>query len=194
MVRMAEMNPHIFEEIIDITEKAELANVLAGELAKYTIYDIMKIRAWQDREINVLPSPYREKARPYFIEWHLGRYAQIMAMQSNGDLRRLKGRIENLGLFREFCDTESKRIKAKYDGTDDDAIYGPFHNLYYLEVSCFYMFVLEKPGHPIGTPFPGGFTVRQSGDTYYCPIRDKEKDVEYSICNFCPAKQDEKNK
>ncbi len=192
---MAEMNLHIFEEIIDITEKAELANVLAKELAKYTIYDIMQFRAWQDREINLLPSPYREKARPYFIEWQLGRYSKIMAMQSNGDLLRLKGQIGNLSLFREFCDTESKSIKARYENeTDDDPIYGLFHSLYYLEFSCFYMFVLDNPGHPIGTPFPGGFTVRQSEDTYYCPIRDKEKDIENSICNFCPAKQDERNK
>jgi uncharacterized protein (UPF0305 family) len=26
-------------------------------------------------------------------------------------------------------------------------------------------------------------------DGYYCLIRDKEKDVFYSICNFCPATQ-----
>lgn len=188
------MNPRIFEEIIDITEIAELANVLAGELAKFTIYDIMKIRAWQDREINLLPSPYREKARPYFIEWHLGRYVKIMAMRSNGDFHNLKGHIENMSLFREFCDTENERIKTKYDEDDDDSISGPFHSLYYLEVSCFYMFVLGEPGHPIGTPFPGGFKVKQSGDAYYCPIRDKEKDVEYSICNFCPSLQDESNK
>lgn len=191
---MAEMNPHIFEEIIDITEKAELANVLAGELAKYTIYDIMKIRAWQDREINMLPSPYREKALPYFIEWHIGRHTKVMAMQSNGDLLRLKGRIGDLTLFREFCNTESKRIEAKYDEKEEDSLYDPFHSLYYLQLSCFYMFVLGEPGHPIGTPFPGGFTVKRSGDAYYCPIREKEKDVEYSICNFCPAKQDESNR
>jgi uncharacterized protein (UPF0305 family) len=191
---MAAMNPHIFEEIIDITEKAELANVLASELAKYTIYDIMKIRAWQDREINLLPSPYREKARPYFIEWHLGRYAKIMAMQSNGGFRSLKGRIEDLSLFREFCDTENKRIKSRCDETDEESLYDPFHSLYYLQLSCFYMFALGEPGHPIGTPFPGGFTVKRSGDAYYCPIREKEKDVEYSICNFCPAKQDESNR
>ncbi|HEY3422563.1 MAG TPA: DUF2115 family protein, partial [Methanocellaceae archaeon] len=135
---MAAMNPHIFEEIIDITEKAELANVLASELAKYTIYDIMKIRAWQDREINLLPSPYREKALPYFIEWHIGRYTKVMAMQSNGGFRSLKGRIEDLSLFRDFCDTESKRIESRYDETDEESLYDPFHSLYYLQLSCFY--------------------------------------------------------
>ena len=49
----------------------------------------------------------------------------------------------------------------------------------------------DEPGHPIGMPFPGGFTVERRDDNYYCPIRDKEKDVPFAICNFCPAKQSE---
>ncbi len=53
------------------------------------------------------------------------------------------------------------------------------------------MFVLDEPGHPVGTPFPGGFVVEKRGNEYFCPIRDKEEDVWYSICNFCPAKQTE---
>lgn len=190
---MSEKNMHIFEEINDITDKAGLSVVLAAELAKYTIYDIMTIRSWQEREINLLPSPYREKARPYFIEWHVGRYTKVMAMRENGGFGNLKGHIKELSLFREFCDTESKRLKER-DEDDDDPLYGRSGGLYYLLVSCFYMFVLEEPGHPIGTPFPGGFTVKRDDGAFYCPIRDKEKDVWYSICNFCPAKQDEKNR
>jgi uncharacterized protein (UPF0305 family) len=53
------------------------------------------------------------------------------------------------------------------------------------------MFVLDEPGHPVGMPFPGGFSVEQRGKDYYCLIRDKEKEVFYSICNFCPALQTE---
>jgi uncharacterized protein (UPF0305 family) len=40
------------------------------------------------------------------------------------------------------------------------------------------MFVLEGPGHPVGMPFSGGFEVRHCSGAYFCPIRDKEKDVE----------------
>jgi uncharacterized protein (UPF0305 family) len=55
------------------------------------------------------------------------------------------------------------------------------------------MFVLDEPGHPVGMPFPGGFRVEQRGRDYYCLIRDKEKEVFSSICNFCPAKQTEES-
>jgi uncharacterized protein (UPF0305 family) len=40
-------------------------------------------------------------------------------------------------------------------------------------------------------PFPGPFFVEEKNGIYFCPIRDKEKDVFYSICNFCPARQSE---
>ena len=191
---MAEANPRIFDEIADITEKAGLAEALARELAKYSIYDIMRIRAWQEREIELLPFPYRERARPYFIEWHVGRYFKAMALLSSGDFRSFSGPIKDPGRFKEFCDTESRRLRERYDMDDDDSMYGMSAGLYYLQLSCFYMFVLDQPGHPIGTPFPGGFSVRQESGEFYCPIRDKEKDVWYSICNFCPARQDERNK
>jgi uncharacterized protein (UPF0305 family) len=192
---MTERNIHIFSEIATITEKSILATALAEELAGYSIYDMMKISAGLDREINLLPSPYRERSRAYFTEQLFGRYTKVMKMQSDGDFNSMKGEIADLSLYRNFCDMESKHLEARLASENDsDEAFSPFHSFYYLTISCFYMFVLDEPGHPVGTPFPGGFTVRQQGDKHYCPIRDKEKDVEYSICNFCPARQDERNR
>lgn len=192
---MAEKNLQIFDEIADIVEKAELAKVLAAELARFSIYDIMKIAGELHREIDLLPSPYREKSRPYFVEQLFGRYQKIMTMRSKGDFQGLRGRIGNLSIYREFCSAESRHIKEIGDDEgDEDAEYRQFSSLYYFLISCFYMFVIEEPGHPVGTPFPGGFAVLHCGNDYYCPIRDKEADVLFSICNFCPAKQDESNR
>jgi Uncharacterized protein conserved in archaea len=191
---MKEEDLRIFEEIAGITEKSVLADALACELARYSVYDIMKMRARLDSETNQLPPPYRENVRPYFIEWQIGRYMKLMEMRSNGGFHGLTGTIENLELYREFCAMETRRLK-EWDETeqDEDDWYNPFHSRYYLLLSCFYMFVLGEPGHPVGMPFPGGFKVEKRPDAIYCPIREKEKEVEYSICNFCPARQDENN-
>ena len=195
---MAEKNFSIFNEIIDITDKAELATVLSSELAKYSIYDIMKISSWLDREISSLPSPYREKLRPYFMEQHFGRYTKIIAMGSSCDFRGLKDQVADLGLYKEFCNIESRHIEEICENEcNNDAVYGLFSSissLYHMLISCFYMFVLEEPRHPVGTPFPGGFVVVHCDNLYYCPIRDKEKDVVHSICNFCPSQQDADNR
>jgi uncharacterized protein (UPF0305 family) len=61
-------------------------------------------------------------------------------------------------------------------------------------MAAFTMSVLDEPGHPVGMPFPGGFSVEHRGSDYYCLIRDKEKEIFYSICNFCPAHQTEESR
>ena len=71
--------------------------------------------------------------------------------------------------------------------------YSPQHRLFYYLMAAFTMFVLDSPGHPVGMPFPGGFAVEDRNGTFYCLIRDREKEVFFSICNFCPAKQTEEN-
>jgi len=53
----------------------------------------------------------------------------------------------------------------------------------------FCMFVLNEPGHAVGTPFPGGDKVECIDGVYYCPVREKADDVEAALCPFCPAFQ-----
>ncbi|WOF17158.1 DUF2115 domain-containing protein [Methanoplanus sp. FWC-SCC4] len=65
----------------------------------------------------------------------------------------------------------------------------PLHLYLKYLLAGFTMFVLEKPAHPAGTPFPGGSSVEEDYGEYFCPVRDKADDVLYSLCPFCPAKQ-----
>ncbi|HDQ07879.1 MAG TPA: DUF2115 domain-containing protein, partial [Methanoculleus sp.] len=70
----------------------------------------------------------------------------------------------------------------------------PWYQLFYYLLCAFAMYVLDEPGHPVGTPFPGGFAVFSRDGRYYCAIRDKEEEILHSICNFCPALQDPANR
>ena len=183
----------IFSFVTRITQKRELARELADEIKRFSVYDLQYVSARLEKDIINLPSPYREKIRPYFMEQYFGRYNRIMFMSGSGELEKIEGEIKDPELFRDFC----HMITARYpdlelqDESEEDISSSPFNSLFYYLISIFYMFVLDEPGHPVGMPFPGGFTVRESDGVVYCPIRNKEKDVEYSICNFCPAKQDE---
>ena len=49
--------------------------------------------------------------------------------------------------------------------------------------------VLDEPGHPAGTPFPGGDRVECTDGIYYCPVHEKANDVDAALCPFCPAQQ-----
>ena len=94
--------------------------------------------------------------------------------------------------FLKFCNMVSDGC-FRYDETTERIPFRftPRHRAFYYLISAFTMFVLDQPGHPVGMPFPGGFQVEERNGSFYCLIRDREKEVPYSICNFCPALQTE---
>lgn len=172
----------------NIDKKGALGHALALEAQKYSIVDLQRISAGLAREINGLPSPYKERITPYFIEQFFRRYYRLIEMDDSGAFNHLQEDIKEKKMFQDYCEVTEVRER---DPDDRGFIYesDPQHGLFYFIVNCFAMFVLEEPGHPVGMPFPGGFKVENRGGTYYCPIREKEKDLPYSICNFCPCKQ-----
>ena len=178
----------IFSGLREVRGKRELADALAREIERFDILDLQRISAGIEREIRGLPSPYREQIHPYFMEQLFGRYFQALKIHGDGLLNSISGEIKDPDLFRKYCDMLASR---EWDGDEGLESLGPQYSGYYHLLSCLAMFVFDEPGHPTGMPFPGGFTVERKGDGYYCPIRDKEKDVPFSICNFCPARQGE---
>jgi uncharacterized protein (UPF0305 family) len=173
----------VFSQLKGLKKKNELGKALAVELASLNIFDLQGISASLEHEINRLPSPYREKIHPYFTEQLFGSYFKLMRMNGDGSLQKVKGDIVDMKRFYDYC----VMVASEDNGSQE----GPHYGGYYHLVSCFSMFVMDEPGHPVGMPFPGGFSVERRGDEYYCPIRDKEQDVLFSICNYCPAKQSE---
>lgn len=172
--------------------KAELLDILAREIGRFSMFDLQLIGGRLNNEISKLPSPYREAIRPYFIEQVFGMYHALVLMHRTNRPEGLSVPLREPVLFWDFCRIIPEGCFSWDDQSERNPILrNPRMRLFYYLVSAFTMFVLEKPGHPVGMPFPGGYRVEQRGTTYYCLIRDKEKDVFYSICNFCPAKQSE---
>lgn len=177
----AERSREAFSRIKNIKKRSELGEALAAELGSLSIFDLQKISAFLESEVNKLPSPYRERIHPYFTEQLFGSYFKLMRMHGDGSLKSIKGDIKDQKTFLEYC----AMVESGSDGHLINSYYGGYYHL----VSCFTIFVMEEPGHPVGMPFPGGFIVEHLNGQYYCPIRDKEKDVLFSICNYCPARQ-----
>ena len=61
--------------------------------------------------------------------------------------------------------------------------------LIYTIISLYTTFILNEPIHPIGTPFPGNLKVTYENGTYFCPVKDKQKENPNAVCRFCIAKQ-----
>ncbi|PKG32395.1 DUF2115 domain-containing protein [Methanoregula sp.] len=172
--------------------RGELGEILAREVRKYSLFDLQIIGGRLNAEIEMLPSPYREAVAPYFRDQLFRAHHRLLSMHKSGALYRLSGPIRNRERFDAFCDMLPTGLFAWNDPSERNPYFrNPKNRFFYYLVAAFTMFVLEEPGHPVGMPFPGGFTVEQRGSDYYCLIRDKEKDVFYSICNFCPARKSE---
>lgn len=183
----------IAERIRASAGRGALARELVRELMRYSIFDLQIIGGRLNSEVEKLPSPYREAVRPYFRDQLFGTHHRIMEMYRKGALSSHDNKpFRDPGLFDQFCQMVPEGCFAWNDSSERNPYFqNPKNRLFYYLIAAFAMFVLDEPGHPVGTPFPGGFKVEQRGRDYYCLIRDKEKDVFYSICNFCPARQAE---
>lgn len=191
------------EQIRSITDrmrmvrtKGMLGRELVRELGHYSIFDLQIIGGRLNSEIEKLPSPYREAVRPHFRDQLFGKHHQLMAMHRNGAFSSLDHQpLADPDLFEKYWEMVAEGCFSWNDISERNPYFrNPKNRLFYYLIAAFTMFILEEPGHPVGMPFPGGFKVEQRGRDYYCLIRDKEKDVFYSICNFCPAKQSEEQK
>ena len=170
--------------------KGELGMILAEEIGRYTLADLQVIGGRLYAEMVRLPRPYRDQVHPYITEQVLGAYHRLLLMHRAGAFVTLTGPITDKETFAKFCamipdgcfrwDEAAERTPFSYT---------PRHRLFYYLVSAFTIFVLDRPGHPAGMPFPGGYMVEERNGTYYCLIRDHEKEVPFSICNFCPTRQ-----
>lgn len=170
--------------------RGELGGAIAGLVMGYPPYDLSVIGGRMQNEIRKLPSPYREAVAPFFIEQIFGSHHRLLSLHRSGALAGMRGPIPHRDLFLAFCAMVPEGCFCWDERNETCSVrYNPEHRFFYYLMSCFVMFVLGEPGHPVRTPFPGSFRVEKRGDEFFCPIRDKEKEVFYSICNFCPAKQ-----
>jgi uncharacterized protein (UPF0305 family) len=176
------------------TTKNELLDILGKEITRYSNFDLQLIGGRLHNEIRKLPFPYREAISPYFIEQLFGMHHALLLAYRSRNFPSLSGPLRDPVSFGDYCRIIPDGCFSWDDQSErNPGLRNPRMRLFYYLISAFTMFVLDKPGHPVGMPFPGGFTVEQRGSDYYCLIRDKEKEVFYSICNFCPAKQTEEN-
>ncbi len=186
----------IADRIAPVRTKGELLALLVHELRNYSLFDLQIIGGRLNSEIEKLPSPYREAVGPFFRSQIFDRHHQVMALHRGHGGAQLKDRpLIDPELHAKFWAMVPEGCFAWNDASERNPYFrNPKNRLFYYLIAAFTMFVLDEPGHPVGMPFPGGFTVEKRRDGYYCLIRDKEKDIFYSICNFCPAKQAEEPK
>lgn len=167
--------------------RSRLARLIATEIRSYTPHDLMHIAGALRREIQSLPPLYRKAYQQSAHEQIFGTHHRILLMEREGRIDTLPGVIPDPALFATFCRMMEEACLAP--DLSGKAHMAPMGRLLYYLLTGYLIFVLFESAHPIGTPFPGGMKVELKGGVVCCPVREKEDDVPYALCRFCPAEQ-----
>ena len=163
----------------DITDQRSLLNVLKQVMKRYSVFDYMIVQGFIEQEIKYLPSPYKEDLRSKLNEQLFYTFKEIC---NANILQNESLNIEDYYYFLEHFQSVIKNSAGE--------IQMDFHIFYNL-CAAYNLFITKTPVHPVGTPFPGGFRVEMKNEEYFCPVKDKQKDVFEALCKFCIAKQAE---
>ncbi len=182
----------VWQEIRAAHSRGELGTILAREVSRFSMFDLQVIGGAMREEIRKLPSPYRERVGGYLMDQIFGVHHRLLQNLWNSEFTHLTSPVRDADLFQKFCNMVPLGCLPAESGSGRCLPhYRPRYRLFYYLIACYVMFVEESPGHPVGMPFPGPLRVENRDGIFLCPVRDKEKEVEYSICNFCPARQSE---
>ena len=187
---LAEFVKSVSAELLAAKNAEEAVPVLKKALERYTIFDLQRVGGTIRLETELLPEPYRSRYRPYSIDL-LNQYHAFLSDVRCGKSKQRE--ILDRKLWDEFWKNaeESCFSDEVSKNSPEVGIGTPAGKLFYRLVYGYAMLIAGLPGHPVGMPFPGGWTVKEESGKILCPIRDKEKDLPQALCNYCPAVQDE---
>jgi len=160
--------------------RAELAEILYREVSDYSLFDLQAMRGRVERDLRSVPAGYRQRLYPSVMEQIFETHHTLISTVRRGDLHGQDRALP--GEFRDFCDMIEETCLREDEG-------GQHLELLYFLLAAFNLFVLDRPAHPAGTPFPGGLEVEIRDGEYLCPVREKADDVPNALCPYCPAKQ-----
>jgi uncharacterized protein (UPF0305 family) len=161
--------------------RGDLGERIAFLVVLYSPVEIQRMNLNFSNKIRDITPEYRDRLSKKITEYLLGTYQRIHLLEQQGAFKAMHEPLTDPQ--KNYWDMVAEQCSGDVGG-DVPAI----RFLKYL-LAGFCMLVLNEPGHPAGTPFPGGDSVQFISGVYYCPVREKANDVDAALCPFCPALQ-----
>ncbi|PKL70703.1 MAG: hypothetical protein CVV30_04965 [Methanomicrobiales archaeon HGW-Methanomicrobiales-1] len=171
------------QEIRSTRTRGELGTIISTIVLRYSPKDIEQMRRNFKEKIRDVTPEYRDRLQEKITEHLLGTWQTLRLMHQQGAFAPMNEPVpKEVDAYWAMVATQCGGGSA---GEGDDI------RLRFLKflIAGFCMFVQHEPGHPVGTPFPGGDMVQYIDGVYYCPVREKANDVDAALCPFCPARQ-----
>ncbi|HNR25918.1 MAG TPA: DUF2115 domain-containing protein [Methanobacteriaceae archaeon] len=158
--------------------RMQLLELIKKESSQVSIQDIMRATSFLTEDAKYMPAGYREDYIQHFSKAFFGRIADLKK-----DEGHYQGGVDAIRL-QAFLDVlERQRSEAK---SEDELCFLKIARV----IAIYTTFIREEPVHPVGTKFPGGFTLRYEGGKYLCPVKDHQLKNPSALCRFCVSVQD----
>jgi uncharacterized protein (UPF0305 family) len=168
-------------DLQQVKNRSELGERIAFLVLQHSPGEIQRMKQNFGKKTENISPEYRDKLVKKITEHLMGTYQKIRLLQQQGVFKTMHEPVTDQQ--KKYWDMTREQCQEN-EGEDDPAA----RFLKYL-LAGFCMLVLNEPGHPAGTPFPGGDSVQFTSGVYFCPVREKANDVDAALCPFCPALQ-----
>lgn len=162
-----------------IQTKGDLGRAIADIVLSCSPRDLQEMRWNFSGKIGSLDPEYKRRLEETITGYLHGTYQDIRLMNQQGTFSTMHSPVPSV----------SRLYWQMVEGQCTGGVTGSRLKFLKFLLSGFCMLVLDKPGHPVGMPFPGGDSVTYLDGTYYCPVREKANDVDAALCPFCPTLQ-----
>lgn len=163
-------------EVITTDELMELLKRYARIIS---VQDLMLATAYIRKDGEFIQSQYREKYLEIYIKYFIIRMNEV---KENDEYQNKS--IDKTALDEAYPLLERTFEKERISDSKDDKF-----PLIYVITALYTTFILEEPIHPVGSEFPGNLSVEERDGTFYCPVKENQKDNINAICHLCLAEQ-----
>ena len=159
--------------------KNHLRDVIKAEASNIHIKDIMLAASYLREDAKYMPRSYRED---YVQRFSKAFFTKIKQIKEDKNDYPAYVDMENLREFLKLLDEQNQNAK-----TFNEKCFVRIARI----ISTYTTFVCEKPIHPVGTKFPGGFVLHIKHGKYLCPVKKFQMKNPSALCKFCVSLQDE---
>ncbi len=163
----------------DIITKNDLMAILKKYARIISPYDLMIATAKMQEDGKYVQSQYREKYLEIYIRYFIMRMKEVA--DNNDDM------ADEIDV--DALDDSYPLLQMTFENETISNDKEDKFPLIYVITSLYTTFILEEPIHPVGSEFPGSLKVTKENNTFYCPVKDNQKENPNAICHLCLAEQ-----
>ncbi|WP_256621351.1 DUF2115 domain-containing protein [Methanolobus chelungpuianus] len=160
-------------------ESEQLLSALKKEARQITDQDICLARAAIFDSVKDLPEKYR---RAYSSDYFSHLYQAFQELR----ICRYPDKSEPI----DDEEYRSLLVRICHQTDDGNSKHKAFHRFASVVIP-YLVFIAKRTIHPVGMIFPGGLMIVSHEGEYYCPVKNKQSDVDVAVCDLCRCRDSE---